>query len=66
MPTQDPGCVCAKANAAGYQFAFKRVALGPAGISCTRYCQTNACTARPSCAAAVDDVCAALPAAPAL
>ena len=37
--TQDPGCYCAKALAAGWFFMAKQHELGAAGISCAAYCQ---------------------------
>ncbi|PSC75895.1 B Chain Kynurenine Aminotransferase Ii Inhibitor [Micractinium conductrix] len=66
VPTQDPGCVCAKAASAGLNFLIKRVALDAAGISCSRYCASHACVAKASCQAAAPSTCGVLPAAPVL
>ena len=48
---RSPGCFCANANAAGYDFLLKRLDLGAAGISCTKYCSSNTCTAAATCGA---------------
>lgn len=72
VDTPDPACFCPRMIKAGYQFLFKRVDLGAAGISCTEYCAKYPaqCAAGAkktgSCKAPKTNMCSLVPSAPQL
>ncbi len=61
-PTADPSCYCPRANAKGWSFLMKKVALGWEGITCKAYCEKypRECAAgagNAACDSSVANVC---------